>query len=150
MFAKLLFKKGYTNYMGFDFAQKRVNIAKEFVPTFKFFRRNAYDTKYLKPIYKRYEYFIILEVLEHLENDLDVISMIPNGRKIIFSVPNYLSSSHVRAFHNQRMIKNRFKDLVEFLEIKTFTGNRTRHRNAYGVSRTYFSKIFVCKCIKRG
>jgi 2-polyprenyl-3-methyl-5-hydroxy-6-metoxy-1,4-benzoquinol methylase len=149
MFARLLFKKGYSNYMGFDVAKKRVDIAKQAVPTFDFFVRNVYDEEYLKPLFKNFEYFVSLEVLEHLEKDREIIAMIPKGRKIIFSVPNYWTPSHVRAFANRGMIKERFKDMLEFLQIQTFTGSKTRHRDAYGVSRNYHSKLFVCKCIKR-
>lgn len=149
MFARLLFKQGYKNYLGFDFARNRVAIARVSVPKFQFFVGDVYDVKKLKPVYRDFDNFIILEVLEHLTEDLKILESIPRGKTIIFSVPNYLSPSHVRAFHTVNMIENRYKGLVEFLEIASFIGSKTRHRNAYGVSKNYRSEIFVCKCIKR-
>lgn len=56
--------------------------------------------------------FTCLEVLEHLVDDLDVISNIPEGHRLVFSVPSYLSASHVRCFPSIRSVYDRFHHLL--------------------------------------
>jgi SAM-dependent methyltransferase len=57
--------------------------------------------------------FTCIEVLEHLADDLDLVARIPTGSQFIFSVPSYLSASHVRCFPSLRDVFGRFGHLVE-------------------------------------
>jgi SAM-dependent methyltransferase len=58
--------------------------------------------------------FTCLEVLEHLEDDLDIVGRIPPGFRLIFSVPNYPSKAHVRDFRLIRDVWERYEPLVTF------------------------------------
>lgn len=58
--------------------------------------------------------FTCLEVLEHLEGDLDLVGRIPPGFRLIFSVPNYPSAAHVRDFRTLGTIWERYSPLVTF------------------------------------
>jgi trans-aconitate methyltransferase len=58
--------------------------------------------------------FACLEVLEHLEDDRDLVRRIPPGRRLIFSVPNYPSAAHVRDFRTLREIWEHYGTLVVF------------------------------------
>jgi len=148
MFARLLYKNGYINYSGLDFSRTRVKVARRAVPSFSFTKRNMFDQD-MQDVYRLYDNIIILEVLEHIENDLDFLRSIPEGKTIIFSVPNYLSKSHVRAFPNEKVVRSRYGKILEFLDSKCFIGKRNAHKNAYGNSVKMNSKIFVFKCIKK-
>lgn len=149
MFAKLLYKKGYTNYSGLDFSRNRVKIARETVPDFSFNKRNMFD-KQMQEVYPCFDHIVALEVLEHIENDLEFLRMIPDGKIIIFSLPNYLSISHVRAFHKEEFIRDRYGEVLEFLDSKIFKSKGIwNHRDAHGRSRKMRAKIFVFKCIKK-
>lgn len=57
--------------------------------------------------------FTCIEVLEHLADDLDVVARVPEGCQFIFSVPSYLSASHVRSFPSLRDVFERYGSLVE-------------------------------------
>lgn len=57
--------------------------------------------------------FTCLEVLEHLVDDQALIRKIPAGAQFVFSVPTYLSASHVRCFQNLRDVFDRYWPLVE-------------------------------------
>jgi len=149
MFAKLLYKNGYTKYSGLDFSATRVKIARQVVPSFPFSKRNMFDQG-MQDIYLLYNNIVILEVLEHIENDLEFLRSIPEGKSVIFSVPNYLSKSHVRAFPNEEMVKDRYGEVLTFLGSGCFTGRFTTHRDSYGRSIKNHSQIFVFKCISRG
>lgn len=57
--------------------------------------------------------FVCLEVLEHLEADRAVIKAIPRGSQFIFSVPSYMSASHVRCFASLSEVFERYGGLLD-------------------------------------
>lgn len=58
--------------------------------------------------------YTCLEVLEHLEDDRDLVRRVPPGHRLLFSVPNFDSESHVRVFRNLREIWRRYEGLLHF------------------------------------
>lgn len=56
--------------------------------------------------------FVCVEVLEHLEDDLDLVHRIPAGVQFVFSVPSYMSASHVRCFPTLRAVFERYGHLL--------------------------------------
>lgn len=61
--------------------------------------------------------FIILEVLEHIEMDIDLLSKIPSREKVIFSVPNFDSFNHVRFFKDSASVNERYAPYFKSLSI---------------------------------
>jgi trans-aconitate methyltransferase len=59
--------------------------------------------------------FVCLEVLEHLVDDLGLVRRIPPGAQLVFSVPSYMSASHVRCF---RTIESVFEHFGPYLDIR--------------------------------
>lgn len=58
--------------------------------------------------------YVLLEVLEHLDDDRDALMRIPPGLPIVFSVPNFWSESHVRRFLQPSHVFERYGDLLDF------------------------------------
>lgn len=56
--------------------------------------------------------YTCLEVLEHLEDDLGLVRRLPAGHEFVFSVPNYLSAAHQRAFGSLSEVFGRFDSLL--------------------------------------
>jgi SAM-dependent methyltransferase len=54
-----------------------------------------------------------LEVLEHLIDDLAVIRRIPAGHQFVFSLPNYMSASHIRCFQTIDEVRDRYRELLK-------------------------------------
>ena len=57
---------------------------------------------------------VLLEVLEHLDDDLDALERIPPGLPVVFSVPNFWSRAHVRRFLQPRDVFDRYGPLLDF------------------------------------
>jgi len=129
-FTKVLFEKGYTKYIGIDFAPALLEEAKKRVPEATFILGNLRN-KEIHKIFQKHKIFTILEVLEHIEKDLDVIENIPHGSLVIFSVPKFNSKFHVRYFRNMNEIIGRFGPFLDFKESKKIRG------------------LFLSKCIKK-
>ena len=51
---------------------------------------------------------VSINILQYLENDLELISLIPRKKKFIFSVPNYNDGLFVRCFEKPHDVEDRF------------------------------------------
>ena len=112
--AQYLFDDGFISYAGFDFSSEAIDKAKKLSTTFNFFVGNAFD----KSSYNGdYDVDLCLEVFEHLEEDKQVINNILEGKRVIFSVPNFWDPSHVRRFISFRQIKNRYYKILDIKRI---------------------------------
>jgi len=58
--------------------------------------------------------YVCTEVLEHIEEDRELVRRIPPGHRFIFSVPNFDSESHVRVFRSVSEIWKRYDRLLHF------------------------------------
>lgn len=112
-FAHYLWDQGFRDYHGFDFSPEAVRIAKTVVP-------QSFDVgDALKAESFRYEYnvAIVLEVLEHVDDDLGVLANIRPGTTILFSLPTFDDEAHVRWFTSQQDIVNRYNGSVDLRQI---------------------------------
>lgn len=134
LFAEFLYRAGFKDYLGIDFSSKCVEIAQCRIPSYTFEVDNLYDSSNAK--FLNYDVFVLVEVLEHLSDDLAVINSIPIGKKIIFSVPNRHDIAHVRFFDNPEEIKQRFDKYIKFDKILTINGGGVK-RFFIGVGERY-------------
>lgn len=111
--AEYLHDEGFTDYHGFDFSAKAVELARLRV-NLDFFQGNALDNNSYSASFNT---VICLEVLEHIKEDISVLKRLPNCAHIIFSVPNFDAPSHVRWFTSARQVKLRYFRHVEIREI---------------------------------
>jgi 2-polyprenyl-3-methyl-5-hydroxy-6-metoxy-1,4-benzoquinol methylase len=112
-FAEYLKDEDFTDYSGFDFSSTAIEFAKRRV-AMNFWQGDAHDRNNYKG---EFNTLICLEVLEHIQNDLAVLSILPPKINIIFSVPNFDAPSHVRWFTSEREIKKRYFPYVDLKEI---------------------------------
>ena len=119
-FAHLLFDNGITSYKGIDHSSEAIELAKNNVPQWagNFTVTNVFDIDSLP---ENIDIVTMFEVLEHLERDLDLLKLIPSGTQVLFSVPSYGSTSHVRQFKHPQNVKKRYKSLVDIILLEDFT-----------------------------
>ena len=133
-FAQYLFNHiSNISYTGLDFSSVAIQLAKLRCSKGQFFVKNILESDSLGNF--DVDLYIALEVLEHIDKDLDLIERIPLGKLVIFSVPNFDSFGHVRFFKNEESIMNRYQRYFDKIKVQT-------------VSITLPSKIFVFKGIR--
>jgi 2-polyprenyl-3-methyl-5-hydroxy-6-metoxy-1,4-benzoquinol methylase len=109
-FAKVLKENNFKGeYKGIDFSKNAIKFCKKTF-SYEFETSNIFDII----IEDKYDIIILLEVLEHINNDIDFISMIPSNKTIILSVPSFGGPSHVRYFKSIEDVKKRYNKLIEF------------------------------------
>lgn len=121
--AAMIIEAGFQYLEGFDFSAEGIKLCKRFVNKkhhSKFRVADAYDSSSYKASYNT---IICCEVFEHLEGDLKVVKNIRSGSRVIFTVPNFNSKSHVRYFVDQEQIRERYSGLVDIRGIVEFKLN---------------------------
>jgi SAM-dependent methyltransferase len=79
---------------------------------------SAYDPRSYEPV--DYSVILALEVFEHLD-DRRAIAHFPDGMHVLFSVPNFVETSHLRAYQDpQRDIVDYYRGLLAVGQILPF------------------------------
>jgi trans-aconitate methyltransferase len=112
-FAELLRRSGLDSYRGFDFAPDVVDEAARYCTAYPFHVADIREWEH-GPDLPDVCCYVLLEVLEHLDDDIDALERIPPGCPIVFSVPNFWSASHVRRYAQPREVFERFGSLLDF------------------------------------
>lgn len=111
---EMLKNKGLVNIRGADVSESCVTLAKS-----RGLEVNLIKPGYSELVKRKYDLILLLDVLEHIENDLEVLSILrsslsDNGR-ILITVPahNFLWRSHDDANHHYRRYSR--KSLVKLI-----------------------------------
>jgi trans-aconitate methyltransferase len=103
------------DYLGVDFADALIAEAEAYNPDMAFLCANILECGELL---QDADTVVISEVLEHIDDDMAVLGLIPSGTKIVLSLPNFDSESHVRVFSNYGDVKARYQHLIQFEDAK--------------------------------
>ncbi len=60
-----------------------------------------------------YETVMLLEVLEHIDDDLGVLKLVPEGKTVVASVPSFETEGHVRCFESREAVVERYSHALE-------------------------------------
>lgn len=137
-FAKLLQGQGWSNYWGVDFSEVRIKEARRYVPGFEFTCEDLLSVHTVSR-FCDFEVFVLLEVLEHIREDLQLLQSLPPGAAVIFSVPNFDDPAHVRWFSSKAHIVNRYQTILDFsdaswLQLQDASSGKS---------------IFLCRCRRK-
>lgn len=137
----LLGKLAYDRrYIGIDFSPKMLEYGRELLPAGEFIEKNLTDPD-IREIYKDFKNFIIIDVLEHIANDLQVLRMIPEGSLVIVGVPNFNSAAHVRYFSSPKDVRSRYENLLSFKKVAVFVPIRGKLYNRAILTSSFVEKI---------
>jgi trans-aconitate methyltransferase/Flp pilus assembly protein TadD len=105
-------------YTGLDFSAVAVAKARQRCPQFLFEQRElpVADFANLPP----FDTVVCTEVLEHVENDREILAALPAGTAISASVPNFDAFGHVRLFRDEAEVRARYGVLFDELAIEAF------------------------------
>ena len=127
-FAKLCIDTG-VDYSGIDYSKTAIRMAAKFTGMPELFR--CADITSFKSIDPKGSVIVMLEVLEHIVEDLEVIEKISKGSEIIFSVPNYNYRSHYRYFTSLKKVRDRYKHLIDINSSHTIYLNKPKTKAIY-------------------
>jgi len=123
LFAQFLDEEFHDNvelYNGFDFSRYALRHARNLLlgdNRFQFHLANLMQMEYSdEVIMPPGAVFIIMETLEHLEDDMHVLSLVPDGSTVVVSVPSFDDPGHVRIFPTWEHVSARYSEHLEISE----------------------------------
>jgi SAM-dependent methyltransferase len=122
-FGELVADSDFESYTGIDFSTVAISMAQKRTPQLCF---KVADV--LKPeTYAGLDFnaIVCMEVLEHIENDLGVLSCFPAGIRCLVTVPNFPWKSHVRHFENEESVAQRYGRFFEPSTVTRIKGMRS-------------------------
>lgn len=125
-FGSLLLEKGFRHYCGVDFSHSCIELAKQNCPSFDFVVANILESDVLEV--RDYDCVLAMEFLEHVEEDVDVLSRIKAGVKFFGTVPSFPYISHVRHFSNIEEVEVRYSSLFSSFRVDTFLADPEGNR----------------------
>lgn len=109
-FADMLREFGVKSYRGLDFSEVAVARGVGLCPDYEFQVR---DLRTLTPSdFAGFDIVSCLETLEHIQEDLSVLSSVPSGLPVVISVPRKDCESHVRFFPQKQHVLERYTPLL--------------------------------------
>jgi SAM-dependent methyltransferase len=116
--AAFLFEQGIQSYVGLDFSATAINLARQLAPQGRFVVGDARSPAIHRET--EHELLICTEVLEHIQDDLLVVSHFLPSKRCICSVPSFPYESHVRHFATVDEVRQRYGPFFQDLDIMTF------------------------------
>lgn len=114
--ATMLFDRAIPgSYVGFDFSPAAIELAKGNLPEQRLEVGDARTTDLVTTL--DYDVAICTEVLEHIIDDIPVLERVPDGVRVLATVPNFDYVSHVRFFRDASEVRARYGHLFSQLEI---------------------------------
>lgn len=110
--ARLLWLRGEHKYWGVDFSSERIAKARRYVPEATFEVGDVYSPE-IRHRLGEFNRIVALEILEHIDDDLGLIESTAPGSLVVFSVPTYDSSAHVRTFPSPHDAAARYGHLLD-------------------------------------
>lgn len=107
------------SYTGVDFSGVAIDLARDRVPSAKFIHLDLTSSNNINEL--EYELVVALEVLEHIDADLNVLQGLRSGTRFVGSVPNFDSFGHVRFFRDAEAVSARYGERIEGLEVTPYS-----------------------------
>ena len=106
------------DYTGVDFSAVAIGLGKTRVPAASFLQANLIDSNKLNAL--NYDIVVALEVLEHIDSDLELLGRLRSGARFVGSVPNFDSFGHVRFFRDADAVRARYGEHIRDLDVTPF------------------------------
>jgi SAM-dependent methyltransferase len=110
-------------YIGIDYSEEAVRLAK-----LTYGALGLFEVAQVPPLPEGYLYdtALMLEMLEHVYEDLEVLRAVPVGKRVVLSVPNYWTEGHCRWFSTPAQVLDRYKPLIDYSALRTSAAGNNR------------------------
>jgi 2-polyprenyl-3-methyl-5-hydroxy-6-metoxy-1,4-benzoquinol methylase len=125
-FAHLVFDRSSIEYAGFDFSTEAIRAAQ-----LRTGRKSFYvgDARQRTSYSRHYDTIVCMEVLEHIQDDLDAVKLWEPGCCCVCTVPNFWDPTHVRIFRDEEDVMSRYGGLIDISTIRRVSRPLLRGRS---------------------
>jgi len=109
-------------YLGLDFSSARIAYAKQVCPEFTFVEADIFQSDVLQTA--QYDTALIMEFLEHVEEDLSVLQRLRPRTYVLATVPNFPAAGHVRHFQSVDDVVKRYGNTIDKIRVDAVLENQ--------------------------
>jgi len=131
---QLLTELGVEVTLGADSSRKAIEKARASKPGLRWLVAHRAQLKRVLE-HMRYQTIALVEVLEHVPDDMHMLGLIPSGRNVVLSVPSSRSVGHVRWFVSMQDVRDRYSHVLRVHKAHTVTCGDNRWFIAKGTTR---------------
>lgn len=103
-------------YVGIDSNHSNVSIAKAAYPGWKFIYGD-FTNERVKAEYERYGAYLMLDVVDAMEDDVDFFLGLPEGKQVLFSMPKFEKEGSLRWMPENTDIYDRYSSVMQIRSI---------------------------------
>ena len=119
-------------YIGVDISHNRIKAAKAAYPGWAFVYGD-FTNPQVREKYERYEAYLLLNVLDVIEDDLGFLETVPKGKPVLFSCPRDGREGSVRFFPDASSLRDRYSSLLNIKSIGRYRSPGTVYSMVLGV-----------------
>ncbi|MDR1036672.1 MAG: methyltransferase domain-containing protein [Deltaproteobacteria bacterium] len=119
-------------YLGVDMSHDRIKRARAAFPGWSFIYGDFNDPN-VRQEYERREAFLLLNVLDTIEDDLGFLEHVPQGKPLIFSMPRTEREGSLRFFPDMFALRERYSSLISIKSVGRFKDAEGALSMVYGV-----------------
>jgi SAM-dependent methyltransferase len=108
-------------YIGVDLSHKQITAAKAYYPGWNFVYGDFTNPQVVEK-YERYEAYLLLNVLDVIEEDLGFLEIVPSGKPVLFSVPRDEKEGSLRFFPDSVSLRDRYSSVLNIKSIGRYKG----------------------------
>lgn len=117
-FAALLAERTSLRYLGVDFSPVAVGHAAKACPECEFRVGDVTEDGTLAA--SDYDCVLLLEVLEHVDDDRAMLADVRPGARVMLTVPNFADPAHLRCFESEERVAARYGSLFSTARVDSF------------------------------
>lgn len=122
--AQILAERSHAEYTGVDFSPVALEAARLRAPRYPFVLEELPGCVPALVARYRPDVAVFCEVLEHIEQDLESLRALPDGTRVLATVPSFDDPGHVRVFENERVVLERYRSVLSIAQVKPIGGGR--------------------------
>ena len=90
-----------------DIAHAQIRTAKAASPEWSFIYGDFRSPQVIER-YRRYEGFLLLNVMDLLEDDLGFLELVPSGKPLLFNMPRFAKEGSLRYYDTMTELRDRY------------------------------------------
>ncbi|MDR1297820.1 MAG: methyltransferase domain-containing protein [Deltaproteobacteria bacterium] len=113
-------------YLGVDMSHNNIKTAKAAYPGWNFIYGDFLSPQVIQQ-YERYEAYLLLNMMDVMEDDQAFLDTVPSGKPVLFSMPRFPKEGSLRYFDDMSELRDRYSNHLSIQSVG-------RYANALGES----------------
>ncbi|MDR2456231.1 MAG: class I SAM-dependent methyltransferase [Deltaproteobacteria bacterium] len=98
-------------YLGVDISHAQIKTAKAAYPDWNFIYGDFRSPQVIER-YERFEAYLLLNVMDVLEDELSFLELVPSGKPLLFNMPRFPKEGSLRYYEEMGELRDRYSGLL--------------------------------------